>query len=263
VILRLVVAATLVYLIGPIILITLYSFHATPSLALPFTGLSLRWYADVFANAQLLDALVASLAIALATALVTLVLGSFAALAWPRLGGRERRALEILCLTPIALPGLFLGVALLALFAQAKVQLSAVTIVLSHVVFALPPFFIAVRARLSLFDQSLEEAARDLGATPMQTLRLVTLPILAPTLFAAALMAFALSFDEFVVTAFVSGTETTLPLFVWSMMRRTVTPLINAVSVLTLAFTLVILAAAYLVGHLRRSSALGRRLADA
>ena len=90
------------------------------------------------------------------------------------------------------------------------------------------PFFIAVRARLSMFDRSLEEAARDLGATPLAAFRLVTLPILAPTLFAAALMAFALSFDEFVVTAFVSGTETTLPMFVCSMMRRTVTPPIRA-----------------------------------
>src|SRR5690606_35390302 len=117
------------------------------------------------------------------------------------------------------------GVSLLLLFAQLKLPLSAATIVIAHVVLALPMLVIAMRARLALFDPSLEEASRDLGASVSKTFTRVTLPLVAPTLVASALLAFAVSFDEFVVTAFIAGTETTLPMFVWSMMRRTVTPM--------------------------------------
>ncbi|RUU44725.1 ABC transporter permease, partial [Mesorhizobium sp. M6A.T.Ca.TU.002.02.2.1] len=135
-VLRIVVWSILAFLLMPLVIIVLFSFHASPSLSFPFAGFSLRWYADVLGNAQLGSAMVKSLAVASFTALITLVLGAAASLAWLRLGPGGRALLEVLCLTPIALPGLFVGVSLLVLFAQARVQLSTVTIVISHVVLA-------------------------------------------------------------------------------------------------------------------------------
>jgi spermidine/putrescine transport system permease protein len=181
------------------------------------------------------------------------------ALAWLRLESLGRGIIEAVCLTPIALPGLFVGVSLLTLFAQAGVQLSTVTIVIAHVVLAIPILVVAMRARLALFDPSLEEAARDLGASQLQTFRRVTLPLIMPTLIASAILAFTVSFDEFVVTSFVAGTETTLPMYIWSMMRRTVTPLVNAISTLALFFSVAILIGAWIVGQARRRSAVANR----
>ncbi len=258
-ILRGLVFLTLAFLLAPLAVIVLFSFHASQSLSFPFVGFSLRWYEEIVANPQLSGAIVKSLVIASVTALVTLALGTAFSLAWLRLERRGRTLLELLCVLPIAFPGLFIGVSLLLLFAQLKLPLSAVTIVVAHVVIALPMMVIAMRARLALFDPSLEEASRDLGASVTTTFARVTLPLIAPTLIASALLAFAVSFDEFVVTAFVAGTETTLPMFVWSMMRRTVTPMINAVSTLALAFTAILFVCAWLIGWARRRTALGAR----
>jgi len=258
-ILRLAVWLILGFLIAPIAIIVLFSFHASPALSFPFQGLSLRWYGELIGNVPLRGALMKSLVIASATAVICLLLGAAAALAWLRVSPRTRLGLEMLWLTPIALPGLFVGVSLLVLFAQAGVQLSTVSIVIGHVVIALPVLILTMRARLSLFDPSLEEAARDLGASQLQVFRKVTLPLILPTLVAAAILAFAVSFDEFIVTVFVAGTETTLPMYIWSMMRRTVTPLINAISTLALVFSILILWAAWLIAHLRRRSAIAAR----
>lgn len=258
--LRVVVWLIMLFLIAPLAIIVLFSFHSTPSLSFPFDGFSLRWYAEIFKDSQLFEAVLKSLEIAALTALVTLVFGAAASLAWLRFGKFGRALIEALCVTPIAFPGLFLGVALLTLFSQAGVQLSTVTIVIAHVVLAIPILVVAMRARLALFDPSLEEAARDLGASQVQTFRRVTLPIIAPTLISSAILAFAVSFDEFVVTSFVAGTQTTLPMYVWSMMRRTVTPMINAISTLALLFSVLILMGAWLAGHVRRRSALTNRI---
>lgn len=258
-ILRCIVFATLAFLIAPLLVIILFSFHATPSLSFPFTGFSLRWYEQLFTDAQLGGALLKSLKIAVCTAIVTVLLGAGASLAWLRLKKRGRAVIEALCVTPIALPGLFLGVALLVMFAELGITLSSVTIVCAHVLLTLPILIVTMKARLALFDPSLEEAARDLGANQRQTFSRVTLPLIAPTLISCAILSLAISFDEFVLTSFVSGTETTLPMFIWSMMRRTVTPLINAISTLALAFSIAVLIGAWAVGRLRRNRAIAGR----
>lgn len=257
--LRIVVWAILAFLVAPIFIIVLFSFHSSAALSFPFQGFSVKWYAEIFTNVQLYRALIKSLVIASLTSLVTLTLGATVSLAWLRMGASGRRAVEALTITPIALPGLFVGVSLLVLFSQAGIQLSTFTIVISHVVIALPILVVAMKARLALFDLSLEEAARDLGASQRQTLAYVTIPLIAPTLISSAILTFAVSFDEFVVTSFVSGTDTTLPMYIWSVMRRTVTPLINAVSTFVLLFSIAMLFAALLVGRLRRNSALAGR----
>jgi spermidine/putrescine transport system permease protein len=246
--------------LAPLVVIVLFSFHSSQSLSFPFEGFSLRWYEEILKNPQLSSAIIKSLIIAAATSVTTLVLGTMFSLAWLRLAPRSRVILETLCVMPIAFPGLFVGVSLLLLFAQIKLPLSTVTIVASHVLLALPMLVVAMRARLALFDPSLEEASRDLGASVGQTFARITLPLILPTLAASSILAFAVSFDEFVVTAFVAGTETTLPMFVWSMMRRTVTPMINAVSTLALVFTALIFVLAWAIGWARRNTALGARM---
>jgi spermidine/putrescine transport system permease protein len=257
--LRIIVWGVLFFLVAPIVVIVLFSFHATPSLSFPFQGVSLRWYREVFEDPLIGAAVLESLEIATVTAIVTLLLGGTASLAWLRSKGIGRGVIEAISITPIALPGLFIGLSLLAFFAQIEMQLSMMTIVIAHVVLALPIMMIAMKARLTLFDPALEEAARDLGATPLQTFRRVTLRLMAPTLISSAILAFAVSFDEIVVTSFVAGAETTLPMYVWSAMRRTVTPLINAISTLALAFSIVILLGGLLVGHISRRSIVAAR----
>lgn len=252
--LRAVVYLIVAFLLGPIAVIVLFSFHSTPALSFPFEGFSLRWYAELIGNAQLLEALGRSLLIASATAVITLVLGAFASLAWMRLSSRGKLVLELMCIIPIAMPALFIGVALLVGFAQIRLSLSLLTIILGHVVLTLPMLMVAMRAKLALFDPSLEDAARDLGAGTFETFWRVTLPLAMPTLVASTILSFAVSFDEFVVTSFVSGTETTLPLFIWSMMRRTVTPLINAVSTLALLFSVLLLVGAVIMTRIRRAT---------
>ena len=251
--LRLSVWLVMAFLLAPLFIIILFSFHATQALSFPFQGFSLRWYRDMFGNPQLTHAIFTSLIVAFATAIITLLIGMGASLAWLRFSSRARNIIEVLTITPIALPGLFIGVSLLIAFSFFGVTLGKLTIIVSHVVISLPILIIAMRARLALFDSMLEEASRDLGASATQTFRRVTLPLIMPTLISAAILTFAISLDEFVVTGFVSGTETTLPMFIWSMMRRTVTPLINAISTVILIATLIMLLISnYIEGSRRR-----------
>lgn len=257
--LRIIVYLILAFLLIPLGLIVLFSFNENASFSFPITGYSLRWYEQIFTDTQLAVALGKSFLIATLTAVATLIIGAAASLAWLRLGKTGRHILEFLCITPIALPGLFLGVSLLVLASQVGVQLSMTTIVIAHVVLAIPMLMIAMRARLALFDPSLEEASRDLGASQILTFRKITLPLISPTLVSCAILSFALSFDEYVVTAFVAGTETTLPMYIWSMMRRTVTPLINAISTLAMVFTIAVITIALVISAMKRAANISGR----
>jgi len=251
--------AYLLFLFAPIGIIILFSFHASPALVFPFTGLSLRWYEQLFSQADFLNSLWNSLIVGFSTALATTVLGSFAAVALIRLNPSMKSFFALLNFAPIVFPGLFLGIALVVLFAEMSLQRSLLTITIAHVLFALPFFVEAVRSRIQFFDRSLEEAARDLGATPFQTFRLVTFPMLAPTIIGAAILTFALSFDELIITIFVSGNDTTLPLYIWSSMRRTVSPAINAASVVALALSLATLAIGGCILWIQRRRAVAAR----
>ncbi|RUM20522.1 ABC transporter permease [Rhizobium vallis] len=249
----------LVFLFAPIAIIVLFSFHSTPALTFPIEGLSLRWYAQLFDKPDFVASLWNSLKVGFYTAIATTILGTLAALALIRLKGKYKQAFELLNFAPIGLPGLFLGIALVTLFAAINLPRSLVTVTIAHVLFTLPFFVETMRSRINYFDHSLEEAARDLGASQIQTFRLVTIPILAPTIVGAAILTFALSFDEFIITVFVSGNDTTLPLYIWSMMRRTVDPSINAASVLALALSIVVLGVGGLTLWLQRKRAVALR----
>lgn len=250
----------LVFLFVPLVVVVLFSFHETGALSFPFTGFSLRWYEDTFDSVEFRDALWNSTVVALAASALTLVLGSLAAYGLTRTRARLRAPLALLFFLPITLPGLFVGIAMLVFFARLDVQLSLATVTIAHFVYVFPYFFLIAIAALDRLDPALEEAAADLGASPWRVFRKVTLPQVWPVLVGATALAFALSFDEFVITFFVIGPDSTLPMFIFSKLRRTVDPSINVVSTLLMAITLVLWAVAFVFAM---RAARGRARADA
>lgn len=254
--------AGLVFLWAPLLLVALFSFHSTGSLTFPFEGFSTRWYDEVFANEVIGTAAKNSLIVATSTALITVLLGTLAAYGLTRTSSRLRGPLSLLFFLPITLPGLFIGIALLVSFSRVEWTLSLVTVTIAHLVYVFPFFFLVARAALERLDPALEETAADLGAGRWTVFRRVTLPQVWPVLVGAAGLAFALSFDEFVITFFVIGPDSTLPLYIWSGLRRTIDPSINAISTLLLAFTMLLFVVTFLLttwGERRRR---GRGLAE-
>jgi spermidine/putrescine transport system permease protein len=254
--------AGLVFLWAPLLLVALFSFHSTGSLTFPFEGFSTRWYDEVFSNEVIRTAAENSLVVATSTALITVLLGTLAAYGLTRTRSRLRGPLSLLFFLPITLPGLFIGIALLVAFSRVEWTLSLVTVTIAHLVYVFPFFFLVARAALERLDPALEETAADLGAGRWTVFRRVTLPQVWPVLVGAAGLAFALSFDEFVITFFVIGPDSTLPLYIWSGLRRTIDPSINAISTLLLAFTMLLFVVTFLLttwGERRRR---GRGLAE-
>lgn len=237
---------SLLFLFVPLAVVVLFSFHETGALSFPFTGFSLRWYREVFSSFEFRDALKNSAIVASVTAAATLVLGTMAAYGLTRMSKRLRAPLALLFFLPITLPGLFVGIAMLVFFVRIELELSLVTVVIAHLVYVFPYFILIAGAALGRLDVALEETAADLGASPWKVFRRVTLPQVWPILAGATVLAFALSFDEFIITFFVIGTDATLPLFIWSSLRRTIDPSINTVSTLLMLMTLLLWVAAFL-----------------
>jgi spermidine/putrescine transport system permease protein len=235
----------LVFLFAPLAFVVLFSFHETAGLSFPFRGFSLRWYRDVLGSEAFRSSATSSFIVATAAASVTLILGTMAAYALSRSRSRLRAPLALLFFLPITLPGLFIGLALLTFFTRLEFALSLVTVTIAHTVYVFPYFLLIAKAMLDRLDPALEEAAADLGASPGLVFRRVMLPQVWPVLLGATCLAFALSFDEFVITFFVIGPESTLPMYIWSSLRRTIDPSINTVSTLLLAVTLLLFAIAF------------------
>jgi spermidine/putrescine transport system permease protein len=231
-------AALLVYLFLylPLAVVVVYSFNDS-RLNAEWVGFTWRWYAVLFEDEEMLQAALNSVLIALGASLVATVLGTMAGLAMHRY---RVRVLPFLVITPVAMPEILLGVSLLLFFIQVlHLTLGLVSVLIAHITFCVGFVAIVVRARLAGMDESLFEAARDLGATPWQTFRLVTLPLILPAVIAGALMSFTLSIDDFVITFFTAGVGvSTLPLQIYSMIKIAVTPEVNAVSTLLMLLTL-------------------------
>jgi spermidine/putrescine transport system permease protein len=232
------VAALLVYLFLylPLAVVVAYSFNDS-RLNAEWVGFTWHWYKVLFADEEMLQAAFNSVMIALGAALVATVLGTMAGLAMHRY---RVRVLPFLVITPVAMPEILLGVSLLLFFIQVlHLTLGLLSVLIAHITFCVGFVAIVVRARLAGMDESLFEAARDLGATPWQTFRLVTLPLILPAVIAGALMSFTLSIDDFVITFFTAGVGvSTLPLQIYSMIKIAVTPEVNAVSTLLMLLTL-------------------------
>jgi spermidine/putrescine transport system permease protein len=235
--------AGLVYLFlyAPIAILVLFSFNATSQTAV-WQGFTLEWYRSLLGNDLILDAVRNSLIVGVATTVIATVFGTLVALALGRYTFRGQGLTKNLLYLPIIIPEIVIGAALVTFFGVAGLRLSLTTVVISHVVFSISYVAIVVRARLSGFDRSLEEAALDLGARPLQVFFRVTLPLILPGIVSGALLVFTVSIDDYVITSFVAGVgSTTLPLQIYSMLKVGVTPEVNAVSTLLLAVTVVLI----------------------
>jgi spermidine/putrescine transport system permease protein len=218
--------------------VVLFSFNDS-RLNAQWVGFTLAWYEKLLQNEAMLIAARNSLAIALAAAAASTVLGTMAGFALHRY---RPRVLPALVLATIAIPEILMGVSLLIFFVALNITLGMVSIILAHITFCIGFVALVVRARLAGMDESLTEAARDLGATPAQAFRWVTLPLIMPGVIAGALMAFTLSLDDFVITFFTAGAgSSTLPLQIYSMVKISVTPEVNAVSTLLMLLTLTLI----------------------
>ena len=244
--------AVYAFLYAPLIVLVLFSFNQA-RLGARWEGFTLEWYAVALRDQRVLAALRNSVIIALATTVLATAAGTAAALAFHRLRLRTQGAWDALVVVPLVLPEIVLAASLVLLFAAMGMRLGFLTVVLAHVAFSLSYAVVVVRARLAGFDRSLEEAAMDLGASPLRTLRHVTLPLIAPGILAAALLVFSVSIDDYVVTSFVAGVgATTLPLHIYSMVRSGLSPEINAISTVLLTATVLLLFAAWRLEQGRR-----------
>ncbi len=235
--------AVYAFLYVPLAVVVAFSFNDS-KLSAEWVGFTLDWYAKLYDDEEMLLAARNSLFIALVASAVATVLGTMAGVAIHRY---RLRLLLPMVLTPVAMPEILLGVSLLIFFISVFGQesLGLLTVILAHITFCIGFVAIIVRARLSGMDESIFEAARDLGATPWQGFRLITLPLIMPAVVAGFLMSFTLSIDDFVVTFFTAGVGVkTLPLTIYSMIKIAVTPEVNAISTLLMALTLAMIAAA-------------------
>jgi spermidine/putrescine transport system permease protein len=251
--------SVVIFLFLPVLLIVLFSFHRTPSLSFPFEGFSLRWYREAINRSDLLPALKNSLVVASLTASFSALLGTLAGFGLTRIRSKFSATVGAISKVPIMLPGLVFGIALLSFFSMLNTRLSLGTVIVAHIVYALPYFVLVMVARMGQFDQTLEEASQDLGATPWQTFRLVTFPLIAPSVIGGTLLVFALSFDEFLITFFVIGSQSTMPMLIWSMLRRTINPSVNAIATLIITISLALILIGNWVTDLRSTLA-GRNL---
>ncbi|MEJ7842145.1 MAG: ABC transporter permease [Rubrobacter sp.] len=236
----LLLGSVLVYLFlyAPIAVLIFFSFNSTRSTQV-WTGFSFEWYGQLLADPTILQAFRTSLTVGVIATLIATVIGTMTALALSRHSFRGRAVSDTAIYAATVMPEIVVGVSLLVFFVAVGFQLGITTIVIAHVAFTVSFVTIVVRARLSGMDRSVEEAAQDLGASPIQTFFRVTLPLILPGVMAGALLAFTLSFDDFVITFFISGVgSSTLPLKIYSMIKFGVSPVINALSTVVLVATL-------------------------
>lgn len=230
------------FLYVPLVIVVVYSFNDS-RLNAEWVGFTWHWYDVLLHDQDMLAALGNSLFIAAVSSCAATVLGTMAGIAMQRYG---MRFLAFMVMTPVAMPEILLGVSLLLFFIQVlNLTLGLLSIILAHITFSIGFVAVIVRARLAGIEESVFEAARDLGATPWQTFRYVTFPLILPGVVAGGLMAFTLSIDDFVITFFTAGVGVaTLPLRVYSMIKIAVTPEVNAVSTLLMLLTLAMIALA-------------------
>ena len=236
-------SAMLVYafLYLPLAIVVAYSFNNS-KLNAEWVGFTWHWYKVLLEDDAMLKAAGNSLFIGLTASLVSTVLGTMAGYALYRY---KLKLLPVLVMAPLAIPEILVGVSLLIFYVAINLTLGLGSIMLSHIAFCIGFVAIVVRSRLAGMDESLPEAARDLGATPWQAFRLVTLPLIMPGIVAGALLAFTLSIDDFVITFFTAGVgASTLPLQIYSMIKIAVTPEVNAVSTLLMLLTLFLIVVA-------------------
>ncbi len=229
-----------VFLYLPMVLLVFYSFNSS-KLVTVWAGFSTKWYGELMQNEAFLDAALVTLKVAVASSTLATVLGTMAAYVLVREGRFAGRTLfSGMIYAPLVMPEVITGLSLLLLFIGLGMDRGVLTIVLAHTTFSMCYVSVVVSSRLMTFDQSLEEAALDLGCSPFEAFRLVTLPIIAPAVISGWLLAFTLSLDDLVIASFTSGpSSTTLPIKIWSAVRLGVSPEINALSTIMIGIVTV------------------------
>jgi spermidine/putrescine transport system permease protein len=249
--LRIYAFCALGFLLAPVLLLVLFSFGRRPLAAFPFEGPTLHWYHEALDDPTTRDALFTSLKLALLSALIATVVAAAAAYGSARRGGKLASFFASSLGLPAVLPALVVGIALVTTFDAVGVQLGFFAALCGHVIVVLPFAFATAAARMANFDWSVEDAARDLGAGPVRTFTSVVLPAIRPALIGAMAIAMAFSLDEFVVTFFTVGTSTTLPIVIWTRLRTSLDPSVNALGTLILAGTSLLTVIAARVGSTR------------
>lgn len=238
----------------PIIVVVVYSFNA--SKYGNWEGFSLAWYEELFRDRQIMRSLKNSLVLAVSSCALSILIGTAGAVGMAKSHFKTKNLLENVSMIPMMLPEIILGMAYLAFFSLLKVDFGMVTLIIAHTTFCIPYIFINVQSRLVGLDPAYVEAARDLGASPTKAFYDVTLPLIAPAITSGALLAFAMSMDDVVISFFVTGTTSnTLPLQVYSMLKLGVTPEVNALCTLMLLAVFGVIGLYYLVGHIRGKKA--------
>jgi spermidine/putrescine transport system permease protein len=242
--------AVYLFLHLPTIVLMVFSFNDS-KFSVEWRGFTWQWYRRLLDRPDILQGLKVSLLVGAAATLVSVILGTLIALALTRHRFRGKRVVESLVYIPVVTPEIVVGISLLILFASLGIPLGITTITIAHVAFCISFVVIVVLARLEGMDQSLEEAAMILGADEITTFRRVTVPQLWPGMLAGGLLAFTISFDDFVITSFVAGPgSSTLPVVVYGMVRRNVEPSVNAISTIILVITALLI---YFADRLMRS----------
>jgi spermidine/putrescine transport system permease protein len=243
-----------VYVLIPIAVIAVFSFAETPRDTLNFAindGLTLDYWENAFAIPDLNDALRTSFELAALSTAASTAIGTLMAIALVRHQFFGRRASNLLIVMPMATPEIVIGASLLSMFLIYSVPLGFTSLLIAHIMFSISFVVVVVRSRLIGFDRSIEDAAADLGATPVETFRYVTLPLLAPGILAAALLAFALSVDDFIVSDFNKGTTETFPLYVFGAHLRGIPVQVNVLA--TMLFVVTVIAIFLVVWQQRRA----------
>jgi spermidine/putrescine transport system permease protein len=247
------------FLFAPIVILILFSFNDSRRNFI-WRGFTTRWYPTLFANSDIVEALFVTLRVAAIAVVVSTVLGTLLGIGLARLRSRAAGPAETLLLLPMVTPEIVMGISLLLFFWQLLgAQGSFEQIVIAHITFCISYVAVTVRARAASLDDRLEEAARDLGASAWGAFRYVTLPLVAPGIAAGAMLAFALSFDDLIITTFNAGVgSSTLPLYIYSRIRFGVTPEINAVSTIIVVVTGVAILVALRMGTFRHEEVSAR-----
>jgi len=238
--LRIFTVLVLAFLYVPIFIVFLYSFNGDRAQAWPITNWTTKWYELAFGNQVARDAFILSIEAGIASTILALVLGTLAALAVHRFRFFGRDGISFALVLPLALPGIVTGIALSTSINNLGIPFSPLTIVIGHTTFCVVVVYNNAVARMRRSSPSIEEASMDLGADALQTFRHVTMPVLATALLAGAMLAFALSFDEIIVTNFTAGTQETLPIWIFSNIKQAnQRPIVNVVAVVVIILSVI------------------------
>ena len=239
------VLTILMYL--PLVMVVIFSFNES-RLSASFTGFSLKWYEILAQDRDLKEALMNSIVLGVLSCGISAVIGTLGAVGMARVNYRSKGMMEYLSTIPIMIPEIILGMVFLVFFSLLNLPFGMITLVIAHTTFCVPYIFMMVKARLVGIDKSLEEAARDLGAGSVRTFFDITMPLIMPAVLSGSLLAFAMSFDDVVISIFVNGPRlNTLPVKVYAQLKTGVTPEINALCTIILAVIILVLVLSSLI----------------